>query len=71
VTTVSITNTRSQDQSGAFARQIADQVDKIEKQLKNIDEELEIDELTTKFDNYITNQQKSQSTADATIRREM
>lgn len=55
MTTVSITNTREADKTGKFAKEISSQVDKIDKQLKNIDNDLDLDNLGTKFEDYITN----------------
>ena len=71
VSTVSITNTRSQDNSGAFARQIVDTVNQLESQLSKMDEELDVEKVTKKFDTYLTNQQKVQSNSEAVVRQQM
>ena len=71
VSTVSITNTRSQDNSGAFANQIVDTVNKLEAELNKLDEELDVEKVTKKFDTYLTNQQKVQSNNEAVVRQQM
>lgn len=55
MTTVSITNTRSADNTGKFAKEISTQVDKIDKKLKNMDSDLDIETLGTKFEDYLEN----------------